>query len=125
MPAHDTGFDLPECEPLNETWTLKQGIPRPKTADVCSVCKKPGKPEYLVDGQYGVFQCGDCYRHANKDRYPCSFTGCSKAFYCASKLAAHELTHTGEKPHKCDYPGCDAAYTRSDKLAQHKKTKHG
>ncbi|WVR09654.1 hypothetical protein IAU60_006728 [Kwoniella sp. DSM 27419] len=50
-------------------------------------------------------------------RFKCLYEGCDKAYFKPSRLAEHELTHTGERPHKC--PECSQAYLRASHLHAH------
>lgn len=54
-------------------------------------------------------------------RHHCTYTGCSKSYTKASKLAQHVRSHTGERPFVCSHPGCDASYMRNEHLKAHQR----
>ncbi|WRT69978.1 uncharacterized protein IL334_006971 [Kwoniella shivajii] len=53
-------------------------------------------------------------------RYKCLHPGCDKAYFKPSRLAEHELSHSGERPHKC--PECAQSYLRASHLTAHMRT---
>ncbi|KAK3845203.1 MAG: hypothetical protein J3R72DRAFT_364837 [Linnemannia gamsii] len=57
--------------------------------------------------------------------YVCQHPGCGKAYTKPSRLAEHELVHSGQRPFKCLEPGCDASFRREAHLATHHKSQHG
>ncbi|KAF9906292.1 hypothetical protein EC991_000780 [Linnemannia zychae] len=62
---------------------------------------------------------------AKAKSYVCQHPGCGKAYTKPSRLAEHELVHSGLRPFKCPEPGCGASFRREAHFAIHYKSQHG
>lgn len=49
----------------------------------------------------------------------CSYPGCNKTFDKPCRLAAHERSHTGERPFVCTFEDCGKTYIEEKHLVQH------
>lgn len=57
-------------------------------------------------------------------KYLCDFENCKAEFSRPWRLASHKCTHTGERPYPCTESGCDKAYTNPSHLKRHVRTAH-
>ncbi|KAF2884095.1 hypothetical protein ILUMI_22063 [Ignelater luminosus] len=60
-----------------------------------------------------------------RNKYVCTYEGCTASFAKNSKLTYHIRRHTGERPFVCDEPNCGKTYLYSFHLRRHKDTHHG
>jgi uncharacterized Zn-finger protein len=56
-----------------------------------------------------------------RNKYPCTFPGCSKGFYKKYELNEHIVRfHTNERPILCEYEGCGKSFARQKNYQIHK-----
>jgi len=57
--------------------------------------------------------------HTGEKPYTCREPGCGRIFRQKGHLDHHKMTHSGAKPHKCIEPGCTKAFSRKEHLERH------
>ncbi|KAG0694937.1 hypothetical protein DFH29DRAFT_296356 [Suillus ampliporus] len=57
---------------------------------------------------------------SKKARHPCTYSGCTKSYSKACRLAEHIRSHTGERPYVCTT--CQKSYLRESHLQAHAKS---
>ncbi|KAG1740797.1 uncharacterized protein EDB91DRAFT_339426 [Suillus paluster] len=57
---------------------------------------------------------------SKKARHPCTYSGCTKSYSKACRLAEHIRSHTGERPYVC--LTCQKSYLRESHLQAHAKS---
>ena len=84
----------------------------PEKKFFCSKCNKFFTTIHSLKSHINII-------HENNRPYKCSFPNCPRAFENASKLMAHERTHTGEKPYVCQI--CQKCFNEKGNLKIHLK----
>lgn len=63
--------------------------------------------------------------HTGQRNYHCTYENCGKAFLTSYSYKTHLRVHTGERPFACDYASCSRSFSTLYRLKAHKRLHSG